>query len=394
VTAKPDAGAPAAASHRRARALRGGGLVAVVVLALGACGVFRPIGDLPPDRLDVDWALPLYELEAFAYHPLELGRPLFVQSDATPPTGLLVVPSKDREIRGVNAATGEELWSFTTSGANVAQPAAVEEELVIGSTDGHVYRANQRNGRVLWTSDYPGKSIVSAPVVADGRVYVTSIDNRLTALSWEDGSRLWDKKRPHASEFTITGQAGVTLFGESVITGFSDGHLVAFGAEDGATLWSADLAGGRTEFVDVDSTPVVVEDLVVASSYRQGLYGLDAATGTVTWLVKGEGYGTPAAIEGMLYVPQASGRVVAVRAADGAVRWVAKSFSDRARTPAVSHKYVLAPFGESLALIDRGSGRTLTRYDDARGVDATPEMAYGTAFVLGNSGTLYALGVY
>ncbi|TNF37682.1 MAG: hypothetical protein EP329_02525 [Deltaproteobacteria bacterium] len=369
-------------------------LAATVALALAACGVFRPIGELPPNRLSVDWALPLYDLEPLAYHPLELGQPLFVQSDATPQTGLLVVPSKDREVRGVNAATGEVLWSFTTSGANVAQPVAAGEELVVASTDGHVYRANQRNGRVLWTSDYPGKSVVSAPVVHEGRVFVTSIDNRLTALSYEDGSRLWDKKRPHASEFTITGQAGVALFGDKVITGFSDGHLVAFAAEDGATMWTADLSGGKTEFVDVDSTPVVVDNVVVASSYKSGLYGIDAATGTVTWLVKGEGYGTPAVIEGMLYVPQASGRIIAVRAADGAVRWVAKSFGERARTPAVSHKYVLAPIGESLALIDRGSGRTLARYDDARGVDATPELAYGTAFVLGNSGTLYSLGVY
>jgi outer membrane protein assembly factor BamB len=366
----------------------------VAAVALAACAVIRPIGDLPPDRIDVDWALPLYDLEAFAYHPLELGQPLFVQSAATPPGGMVVVPSRDREVRGVDAQSGKVLWSLTTSGANIAQPVAVGEELVVASTDGHVYRANQRNGRAIWTSEYPGKSVIAAPAVAADRVFVTSIDNRLTALAWETGERLWDKKRPHASEFTMTGQAGAVIHKDSVITGFSDGQLIAFAAQDGATLWSTDLANGKTEFVDVDTTPVVVGDLVVASSYRQGLYGVDAGSGTVTWLLKGEGYGTPATMEGILYVPQASGRIVAVRAADGAVRWVAKVFSERARTPGVTHKYVVAPIGESLALIDRGSGRTVARYDDARGVDATPEMAYGTAFVLGNSGTLYALGIY
>ena len=386
------AGRPRPATARRLARLAVALAAAACVPA--ACAIFPPIGDLPPDRIDLDWALPLYDLEVFAYHPLELGQPLFVRSASTPSAGLVVVPSKDRMVRGVDAASGKVLWSLATSGANVAQPVAVGEELVIASTDGHVYRANQRNGRATWTSEYPGKSVVAAPAVGGGRVFVTSIDNRITALEWDTGDRIWDKKRPHASEFTVTGQAGAVISGDDVITGFSDGQLIAFAAEDGATVWSADLAAGKTEFVDIDTTPILVGNLVIASSYRQGLYGIDAASGTVSWLLKGEAYGTPAELEGTLYVPQASGRILAVNAADGAVRWVARVFSERARTPAVSSKYVIVPIGASLALMDRGSGRTLARYGDMFGVDATPEVAYGTAYVMGDSGTLYALGIY
>lgn len=374
-----------------ARAL-GGWLGAA--LLLGGCAIFPPIGELPPERMSLDWARPLYALEPLAYHPRETGRPLFVRTAATPPTGIVIVGAKDRIVRALDAATGAVVWTLPTSGANVAQAAVAGDALAVASTDGHVYRVAQRDGKVAWTSPYPGKSVLAAPVVADERVFVTSVDNRITALSWSDGERIWDKRRPHAAEFTMTGQAGAVVSGDTVITGFSDGQLVAFAREDGATVWSADLSGGQTEFVDVDTTPVLVGSIVVAGSYRQGLYGLDAATGTVTWLMKGEGFGAPAEHEGVLYVPQASGRVVAVQASDGAVRWVARLTSDRAYTPAVSSKYVLAPMGESLVLIDRGSGRTLARYDDARGVDATPEFAFGTAYVLANSGTLYALGLY
>lgn len=363
-------------------------------LGLAACAIFPPLGDAPPDRLDVDWARPLYDLEVFAYRPLEQGRALFVQSEATEPSGMLLVPSKDRAVRGVDATSGRILWTLDTRGANVAQPVAVGEEFVFGSTDGQVYRANQRNGRVLWASEYPGKSVVAPVAVAGGRLFATSIDNRLTALSYETGERLWDKRRPHASEFTMTGQAGPLVHEGRVITGFSDGQLVAFEIEDGATAWVTDLSDGKTEFVDVDTTPMVVDGMLVASSYRQGLYGLDPDSGTVVWLVKGEAFGTPATLDGLLYVPQANGRLVAVGAKDGDVKWVTRFFSEKAATPAVTTKYLLTPIGESLALIDRGSGRTLLRYDDGRGVDATPEFAFGTAYVLGNSGTLYALGIH
>ncbi len=366
------------------------------LLATAGCSIFPPLEAPTPRRVEVDWAASLYQLDAFAYHPTEAGSPAFVGPTEGAPSGLVVVPSKDRRVRGFDAATGEERWAFRTKGPNVARPAAVGADVIVGSMDGHVYRVRQADGERIWRSDYPAKGgVVSPPVVAAGRVFVTSIDNRITALSASDGAPLWDKARPHASEFTITGQAGAALIGEDrVVTGFSDGQLVAFAVEDGATLWSVDLGGGATEFVDVDSTPVVVGDVVVASSYRRGLFGVDAATGDVRWLVRGEGYGTAAALEGELYVPQANGRIVAITAATGEVRWVARFHTERASTPAVSGKYVLAPTGDALALLDRVTGRLLARFDDSRGFSSTPEVAHGTVYAIGNSGTVYALGLY
>jgi len=367
------------------------------LLALGgllSCAIISEIDRLHTDRLSVDWATPLYNLEPFAYKPTESARLLYVRGDEGA-DAMVIVPSRDRRVRGLDAASGGVLWELETRGPNVAQPTAHGDELLIGSMDGHVYRVWRRNGRTIWVSDFPGSAgVFAAPTVDDGRVFVTSVDNRLTVLDLETGERLWDRRRSHPSEFTITGQAGVTIVGDYAVTGFSDGQLVAFAKDDGSTYWAADLTGGQRDFVDVDTTPLLVDKVVVASSYRRGLFGVDADSGDVLWIVRGEGFAQPAELDGTLYAPRANGRVVAVDAADGRVIWESEVWSRWATTPAVSESYVIVPIGASLSLLDRGSGRTVMRFDDGRGFSATPELAWGTLYAVANSGTVYALGVY
>ncbi len=364
-------------------------------MAIAGCSIFQPIGDLPAQRLQTDWAVQLYQLEDFAYQPIEAGRPLWLSSPAAPAGGLLVVPSADRRVRGIEAATGRVLWEIETRGPNVARPTAVDEDVLVGSMDGRLYRLHQRNGGLVWRSDLIGRGDLTSDIVTSGeRAFVTTTDNRISALSLADGSVLWDRSRPHRGEFTITGQAGPALHGDTVITGFSDGELVAMALSDGATVWSADLSNERTEFADVDSTPVMAGDTLVVSGYASGLYGVDPADGAILWQVPGEAYGTVATLDRMVYVPQADGHVLAVDAADGEVLWRTTVFKGVPRTPAVTRRYVMVPVEKRLLLLDRGTGRVITAYDDTYGFAATPEVAWGTAYTPGNSGWLYALAVY
>lgn len=378
--------------------------------ALAACAIFPAVGQVEPRRLTLDWATRLYQLEELAYHPVEQGQPLYLKSANTPAAGLVVVPSKDRKVRGLDAGTGRVVWERATFGPNGARPVdlgphGAADQLLVASYDGHVYRLNQRNGREVWVSEHPGTGgITAAPAVVGkvgdpkAKVFVTSLDNKLTALSLDTGARLWEAERPQQQELTLAGQAGAAVAKDVVVTGFSDGQLTAFAQEDGVTVWSADLSGGQRQFVDVDTTPQIVEvadgHVVVAGSFARGLYGLGLDDGVVLWSEKGEGFTTPAVLDGVVYAPRSDGQLWAIEADGGRVRWVAKFDTGWAGTPAVSRKYVLVPIGEALALVDRGSGREVGRWDDGRGVRATPELAFGSLYVLGNSGQVYGLGLY
>ena len=363
--------------------------------------------------LVLDWSRSLYELETFPYKPREHGQAKLVKGEMTPQDGLVVVPSKDRALRAFDARTGKTLWERETLGPNVAPVVAVDEDLLVASLDGHLYRMHQRNGRVVWDSGSLGKGALYAPPVSDGeRVFVTSDDDRIMALSLRDGTRLWERERAPLSSNSvvsrITGQAGAALHGEQVFTGFSDGHVMAFDVRDGATLWSRDLSGGGREFVDVDSTPIVTSaGLVVASAYATGLFALDAKGGEVVWKIDGRGFGHAAFHEGVLYVPRTKepssnvvpgtpnqSSMVAVDAATGKVLWTLRIGDSTPSRPAVSSKYLIVPTHTALLVVDRGTGRAIRQYDDHYGFSATPEVAWGTVYALANSGIMYAFGLY
>lgn len=389
---------------------RPGVLAFAAAAALTACAIFPAIGQDDSRRLTMEWATRLYELEAFAYHPVEEGQPLYLKSDSTPAAGLVVVPSKDRRVRGLDAASGRVVWETETSGPNGARPVdlaphGAADQFLLASLDGHVYRLNQRNGRELWVSEHPGTAgITAAPAVsgkvgeAKARVFVTSLDNRLTALSLDTGVRVWEAERPQEQELTLAGQAGAAVGKDLVVTGFSDGQLVAFAQDDGVTVWSADLSGGDKQFVDVDTTPQIVQvsegHVVVAGSFARGIYGLGLDDGVVLWSHKGEGFATPAVLDGVVYAPRTDGQLWAIEADGGRVRWVSKFDTGWAGSPVASRKYVLVPIGDALSVVDRGSGREVVRWNDGRGVRATPELAFGSVYLIGNSGLVYGLGLY
>ncbi len=386
-----------------------GALSTAALVPLTACSLFPPIEREEPRRLSLEWATKLYELETFAYHPVDETQPLFVHSDNTPESGLVIVPSKDRKVRGLDAATGRVIWEVPTLGPNGSRPLdlgpyGVPGEVLVASMDGRVHRLSQRNGRTTWVSTNPATAaITSTPSVGllgegKGHVYVTSLDNRITALSLENGSKLWDYERVFDAELTVTGQAGATAAKDVVITGFSDGTLVAFAQVDGAIVWSTDLKGDKKQFVDVDTTPRVVKveggHVVVAGSFSRGLFGVGLDDGIVQWTQTGEAFMTPAVLDGVVYAPQSDGHLWAIDAADGKVLWASQFDTGWVGTPVVSRKYVIAPIGEGLTLLDRVSGRQLLRWDDGRGVRGTPDVAHGAIYLVGNSGQAYSLGLY
>lgn len=373
-------------------------LALLLAFALGACAAFEPV-EAPmveggPRVLGVDWAAPLYPLEELAFRPSEEGEPLHVAGEPGAP-GVVVVPSRDRRVRGLDDRTGRVLWEVETRGPNRARPVPHGRDVLVGSLDGRLYRLHARSGRPIWQSEPVGRGgIASSPAIGGGLAFVTSSDNRITALSLDDGHRVWDRSRPHRGKFTVTGQAGATVAGDRVVTGFSDGYVAAWALSDGATFWSVDTARGETEFVDADATPLAADGLVVVSGYRSGLFALDLQSGETRWELRGEGYGSAAEMEGVLYVPRAAGTLTAIAAKTGEVLWTARATEGLARTPAASRKYLLLPLDTTLLVLDRGTGRTLLRYDDAYGFTATPEVSWGTVYAQANSGTLYALGLF
>ena len=369
--------------------------VVLLTSLFGSLWGCQTIGALDSSRVSSDWTASLYSLESFAFRPEDRGQPVHVSDDFAGDSGIVLVPTKDRALRALRGTDGAEIWRFETGGANVARPLVVEDDVIVASTDGRLYRLKRRSGRTLWAVDVPGKAaVLQSPVMADGKIFVATMENRIAAFDANTGAVVWDRRRPPEGVFTITGHAGLLVDGDAVITGFNDGWLVGFATSDGATLWSTDLSGNAQGFVDIDTTPVASGSNYIVSSYGVGLFALEKKSQDVTWYVKGQGFMTPVLAGGTLYAATASGDLYAIVAATGKVLWHKKYAKALHSAPAATRKYLLLPTSGGLLVIDRKQGRVLQRVGDSHGFTARPFYVNGTLFALSNSGRFYALGIH
>ncbi|MBW2548107.1 MAG: PQQ-binding-like beta-propeller repeat protein, partial [Deltaproteobacteria bacterium] len=74
--------------------------------------------------------------------------------------------------------------------------------------------------------------------------------------------------------------------------GFTDGAVAAINPADGRLFWEVETSvdveirpGNVPQFLDVDTTPVLLQGTLYIASFTAGLYALDADSGTVEWRV-------------------------------------------------------------------------------------------------------------
>jgi len=91
--------------------------------------------------------------------------------------------SRDSKLYCLNVDMGEEIWNYQTNSPIVSSPAVVGLNVYFGCNDGKIYCLNTEDGELKWTFD-TGKSdiitfdarILASPTVADGKVYVGSMN--------------------------------------------------------------------------------------------------------------------------------------------------------------------------------------------------------------------------
>jgi len=233
-------------------------------------------------------------------------------------------------------------WTFKTNGPIVGSPAIANGVLYIGSLDGSVYAIEQESGQQKWKTD-PVDSIASSPAVADGTVYYLSYDRALYAVAADTGAVKWLFATSGERRFEAKGIHGLAptdqniadpmdvflsspaVYNGRVYFGSSDGHVYAVDAKSGALSWSF-----QTKDI-VHASPAITNNTVYVGSWDSYLYALDAETGAEKWRFKtGEdpiyhnqvGFqSSPAVVDGTVYVGCRDGHVYAVDAMTGAKKW-------------------------------------------------------------------------
>jgi outer membrane protein assembly factor BamB len=278
-------------------------------------------------------------------------------------------------------------WIFKTGSSVVSAPTVVNGVVYIGSNDDNVYALDAHTGKKLW-SYTTGAEIYSAPVSAHGVIYVGSNDGNVYALKAATGKKLWSYYTG-GGESVPAVQNGVVYVGSAKESG---DNVFALNAQTGALIWSF-----AARF-SVYSSPVVVDGVLYIMSLDYNLYALDASSGAKLWNFSTEGYAyaSPMVANGVVYFDGIPGSVFGVNAKTGSLLWqfvAGGTWGEFSPAVADGVVYVASDGGYAYAL-DGLTGAELWSYSPIGFVSlAAPVLANGVMYFGTWDNNLYALSM-
>jgi outer membrane protein assembly factor BamB len=299
------------------------------------------------------------------------------------------------------AMSGQRLF-FYDAGAQIESKAAVDGrtgEVYIPSVDGHVHAVTV-DGELKWKTKLIG-TIRTQPVLSHDAVYVVAENDTVTALAQDDGRILWTYDKEPVEEITIAGHAGLLLEGGRLYAGFTDGAVAAINPGDGRLFWEVETSsdvelrpGNVPQFLDVDTTPVLLRGMLYIASFTAGLYALDAASGTVQWRdAEFQGVTGIAAAGRMLVISSARRGVSLLDLRTREVQWE-KAPERGAPTPPIVTDKGTVIYGEtqgSLLALSLSDGREIARAEGGSGFSATPSAKGSLGGAISNGGRFLCL---
>lgn len=95
--------------------------------------------------------------------------------------GVVIVGARDRNVYGLDLATGNKLWSFPTRGEVDSSPAISGGRVYVGSKDKKLYVLELKTGRKLWEFS-ASRAITGSPAIAEGVVVIGDTAGNLYCL--------------------------------------------------------------------------------------------------------------------------------------------------------------------------------------------------------------------
>lgn len=250
---------------------------------------------------------------------LSLATPLVVN-------GTVYTLDSQLVLTAVKVTDGEKLWSMPLPVSKELSVASIglafdNNALYAVSGDGNIYAIDAK-GKKLWQKN-TGAILRSAPIVANGQIYVSSGNNDLFALSTKDGATLWTYKSIETPT-NLMGMGQAAVYKNTVIVPFSSGEIIAFDAKTGQVRWSDTLLSYRTfnqisDLSHVLAAPVIDGNIVylIGNANRMGAF--NAETGEPLFVQPIGGTTTPVISGNTLFMITNKNTLVALDKKKGAL---------------------------------------------------------------------------
>jgi outer membrane protein assembly factor BamB len=324
---------------------------------------------------------------------------------------LIYTMDADAVVTAFDQANGARVWRFDTKldedrSTNVGGGLSFDQGTLYAVNGlAELVALDGAKGTVKWRTKIgaPGRS---APTVAEGRLYVTTIQDRLLALATEDGRQLWSHQAPNAVT-SVLGQPAPAFAEGLVVAGFGSGELAALRGDSGLVVWTDSLAAasGTESLSDLSAIrglPVISNGRVFVIGMSGLMVALDLHSGRRLWERTVGGEDSPWVAGDWMFIVSREQRIAAIYCPDGRVAW--STDLPRWENPE-KRKDLISWFGpllvsdrlivagtENLALaVSPYSGEILGKQQLSGAAALGPIVVAGTVFIVTDDGRLVAL---
>ncbi|HEX6779523.1 MAG TPA: PQQ-binding-like beta-propeller repeat protein, partial [Ktedonobacterales bacterium] len=211
--------------------------------------------------------------------------------------GIVYANSQDCSLYALDARTGRTIWSSQAAHCDRAAPVVANGMVYAGSENGGLYALDAVSGRERW-SYQPGPPdyldfMNTAPVVEQGVIYIASNDGAV-ALDAVSGQEKWKGFVAGESKYTPVIANGL------VYVTTLDGELDVLDATSGQEKWSF----FSSHCCGIASSPIVVGKSIYLYSLG-GIMMVDTSTHQERWfhqLSVGGTFTTPVIVQNTIYV--------------------------------------------------------------------------------------------
>jgi outer membrane protein assembly factor BamB len=212
-------------------------------------------------------------------------------------------------------------WRYESPVTLNLTPAFDNERIYLPLAGGTIVALKAKDGQLYWRSDMGGE-LSASPVADEASIYVASETKvqpneiqkpagALRALGREGGVTKW------LTPLVRPLRGALTVDGEKLFAGGSDGRAYAFDKRTGGVLWSIPFA------LVFSGQPVVKEGRVYLGSEDGTLLALDEATGRLLWRYRTKGaiHGPVAVNDEYVFFGSGDGYVYALSTDRGRMKW-------------------------------------------------------------------------
>ncbi|MCZ6789998.1 MAG: PQQ-binding-like beta-propeller repeat protein [Chloroflexi bacterium] len=199
-------------------------------------------------------------------------------------TGEWLMAQRDIQHTGVVpglafSPNGTTRWRFESQGPMRTSPVVADGRVYVATGDNRLVALDEATGDVLWAHPFSQRVTSSSLTIAHELVFIGTHDRMLRAIDTKTGEQRWS----YTTGGHIFGSA--TVANGSVYFGSTDGHLYSLDARTGELLWSSRRRFSSRSVERIASSPTVNQEIVIVGSQDHNLYILDAASGSRRYLL-------------------------------------------------------------------------------------------------------------